>query len=95
MVEPARIASKISLVLADADGTLVTKATWLTARENDDERTARRTTLAPSLTARRQRSRRTRLHPRQRTGCSHGAIRPLLDIWALKSSTLERNTLSS
>jgi hypothetical protein len=47
MVEPARIASKISLVLADADGTLVTKATWLTARENDDERTARRTTLAP------------------------------------------------
>src|SRR6266478_1258594 len=32
----------------------------------------------------------------QRTGRdadrSHGAIRPLLDIWALKSSTLERNS---
>ena len=23
---------------------------------------------------------------------SHGAVRPLLDIWALKSSTLERNS---
>src|SRR5258705_11802818 len=32
----------------------------------------------------------------QRTGCdadrNHGAIRPLRDIWALKSSTLERNS---
>jgi NAD(P)-dependent dehydrogenase (short-subunit alcohol dehydrogenase family) len=43
---------------------------------------------------------RAQLHPviglGQRTGCdadrSHGAIRPLLDVWALKSSTLERNS---
>ena len=32
---------------------------------------------------------RAQLRPADR---SHGAIRPLLDIWALKSSTLERNS---
>ena len=46
------------------------------------------------------RARRAQLRPviglGQRTGCdadrSHGAIRPLLDVRALKSSTLERNS---
>ena len=35
MVEPARTASKISLVLADVDGTLVTAEKVLTSRARD------------------------------------------------------------